>query len=92
MDEFPDEYLDIDRDGVGANADYNDDDARVQTEQDHCNLDFTDVRDVCQGWRTPAYVQYVADQTAANETALSYSAWNTSGTTSTTTDLSLIHI
>ena len=47
---------------------------------------FTDVRDVCQGWRTPAYVQYVADQTAANETALSYSAWNTSGTTSTTTD------
>ncbi len=86
MDEFPDEYLDIDRDGVGANADYNDDDARVQTEQDHCNLDFTDVRDVCQGWRTPAYVQYVADQIAANETALSYSAWNTSGTTSTTTD------
>ena len=84
MDEFPDEHLDIDRDGVGANADYNDDDARVQTEQDHCNLDFTDVRDVCQGWRTPAYVQYVANQIAANETALSYSAWNTSGTTSTT--------
>ena len=86
MDEFPDEHLDIDRDGVGANADYNDDDARVQTEQDHCNLDFTDVRDVCQGWRTPAYVQYVADQTAANETALSFSAWNTSDTTSTTSD------
>ena len=86
MDEFPDEYLDIDRDGVGANADYNDDDARVQTEQDHCNLDFTDVRDVCQGWRTPAYVQYVADQIAANETALSFSAWNTSDTTSTTSD------
>ena len=86
MDEFPDEHLDIDRDGVGANADYNDDDARVQTEQDHCNLDFTDVRDVCQGWRTPAYVQYVADQIAANETALSFSAWNTSDTTSTTSD------
>ena len=28
MDEFPDEHLDIDRDGVGANADYNDDDAQ----------------------------------------------------------------
>ena len=86
MDEFPNEHLDIDRDGVGANSDYNDDDARVQTEQDHCNLDFTDVREVCQGWRTPAYVQYVADQTAANETALSFSAWNTSDTSSTTSD------
>ena len=79
MDEFPDEHLDIDRDGVGANSDYNDDDARIQTEQDHCNLDFTDVREVCQGWRTPAYVQYVADQVAANSTPMTFSSWNTTG-------------
>ena len=79
MDAFPDEHLDLDRDGVGANSDYNDNDARIQTEQDHCNLDFTDVREVCQGWRTPAYVQYVADQTAANETPMTFSSWNTTG-------------
>ena len=79
MDEFPDEHLDIDRDGLGANSDYNDDDARIQTEQDHCNLDFTDVREVCQGWRTPAYVQYVADQVAANSTPMTFSSWNTTG-------------
>ena len=84
MDLIKGEYLDIDRDGVGANADYDDDDARVQTEQDHCNLDFTDVRDVCQGWRTPAYLQYVADQVAANETPMSYSSWNTTDSTTTT--------
>ena len=85
MDLDPNEYLDIDRDGTGSNSDYNDNDARIQTIQDHCNLDFTDVRDVCVGWRTPAYVQYVADSVAANQTAVSYSSWNTTSE-STTTD------
>ena len=85
MDLDPNEYLDIDRDGTGSNSDYNDNDARIQTIQDHCNLDFTDVRDVCLGWRTPAYVQYVADSVAANQTAVSYSSWNTTSD-STTTD------
>jgi hypothetical protein len=85
MDAIKGEYLDIDRDGVGANLDYNDDDARVQTEQDHCNLDFTDVREVCLGWRTPAYVQYVADQVAANETPMAFSNWNSSDSTETST-------
>jgi len=79
MDTVKGEYLDIDRDGVGANSDYNDNDARIQTEQDHCNLDFTDVRDVCQGWRTPAYAQYVADQIAANQTPTTFSSWNSTG-------------
>ena len=85
MDSIKGEYLDIDRDGVGANSDYNDDDARVQTEQDHCNLDFTDVREVCLGWRTPAYVTYVADQIAANETPMAFSSWNSSDSTETST-------
>ena len=85
MDLDPNEYLDIDRDGTESNSDYNDNDARIQTIQDHCNLDFTDVRDVCLGWRTPAYVQYVADSVAANQTAVSYSSWNTTSD-STTTD------
>ena len=79
MDTVKGEYLDIDRDGVGANSDYNDNDARIQSEQDHCNLDFTDVRDVCQGWRTPAYAQYVADQIAANQTPMTFSSWNSTG-------------
>ena len=84
MDLDPNEYLDIDRDGTGSNSDYNDNDARIQTIQDHCNLDFTDVRDVCLGWRTPAYVQYVADSVAANQTAVSYSSWNTTSDSTTT--------
>ena len=83
MDLDPNEYLDIDRDGTGSNSDYNDNDARIQTIQDHCNLDFTDVRDVCVGWRTPAYVQYVADSVAANQTAVSYSSWNTTSDSTT---------
>jgi hypothetical protein len=84
MDLDPNEYLDIDRDGTGSNSDYDDNDARIQTIQDHCNLDFSDVRDVCVGWRTPAYVQYVADSKAANQTPVTFSSWNTTTDTSST--------
>jgi hypothetical protein len=77
MDLDPNEYLDIDRDGTGSNSDYNDNDARIQTIQDHCHLDFTDVRSVCVGWRTPAYVQYLADTQATNQTPMAFSRWNT---------------
>lgn len=85
MDLDPNEYLDIDRDGTGSNSDYNDNDARIQTIQDHCNLDFTDVRPVCNGWRTPAYVQYVADAEAGNQTPITFANWNTTSE-STSTD------
>jgi hypothetical protein len=81
-----DEYLDLDRDGVGANTDYNDDDGRIATERDHCKLNYDDVREVCQGWRNNAYANYFDTTLASNETPMSFSAWNTSDTTSTTSD------
>lgn len=86
MDLDPNEYLDIDRDGTGSNSDYDDNDARIQTIQDHCNLDFTDMRDVCVGWRTPAYVQYIADSQAANQTPETFSSWNTTSDTTSTSE------
>ena len=84
MDADPNEYLDIDRDGVGSNADYNDTDARIQTERHHCTLVFTDIREVCVGWRNSVYVEYYDQTIAANETPLTYSSWNTTDLTEST--------
>ncbi len=86
MDQDPKEYLDIDRDGVGANADYNDTDARIQTERHHCNLVFTDSREVCVGWRNSVYVEYYDQTIAANETPLTFSSWNTTDLTESTSE------
>ena len=86
MDQDPNEYLDIDRDGVGANADYNDTDARIQTERHHCNLVFTDSREVCVGWRNSVYVEYYDQTIAANETPLTFSSWNTTDLTESTSE------
>jgi hypothetical protein len=80
------EHLDIDRDGYGAGEDYNDDDGRIATERDHCNFDFTDVREVCIGWRNKAYADYYDITTFANETPMSFSSWNTSDPTSSTSE------
>ena len=84
MDADPNEYLDIDRDGVGSNADYNDTDARIQTERHHGTLVFTDIREVCVGWRNSVYVEYYDQTIAANETPLTYSSWNTTDLTEST--------
>lgn len=86
MDLDPNEYLDIDRDGVGANADYNDTDARIQIERHHCNLVFTDTREVCVGWRNSVYVEYYDQTIAANETPLTFSNWNTTDLTESTSE------
>ena len=83
---YGDEHLDFDRDFVGASLDYNDDDGRIQTERDHCNLDYTDVREVCIGWRNKAYADYYDITILANETPMSFSSWNTSDPTGSTSE------
>ena len=81
-----DEHLDFDRDGVGASADYNDDDGRISTERDHCKLNYDDVREVCQGWRNNAYTDYYDTTLAANETPMSFNSWNASDPTDSTSE------
>ena len=44
------------------------------------------MRDVCVGWRTPAYVQYVADSQAANQTPETFSSWNTTSDSTSTSE------
>lgn len=78
METNPDEHFDGDKDGVGANADYDDTRPLVQTEKDHCMLNFDDMTDACMGWRDGDYQSYLARDKGANETDYSYSAWNAS--------------
>lgn len=78
METNPDEYFDGDKDGVGSNSDYDDTRPLVQTEKDHCMLNFDDVTDACMGWRDGDYQAYLARDKGVNESDYSYSAWNTS--------------
>lgn len=77
MDRDPNEHFDKDGDGVGSNADYNDDQSNVQTEQDHCLNDSNDTSAACVGWRDPAYQAY-RSTVSDNATPLTFNAWNTS--------------
>lgn len=78
METNPDEHFDADKDGVGSNADYDDSRPLVQTEEDHCMLNFDDETLACQGWRNSEYQSYLDRQKDANETDLSFSGWNAS--------------
>ncbi|MBT6923689.1 MAG: hypothetical protein HOA35_04030 [Euryarchaeota archaeon] len=78
MDQDPSEHFDNDKDGVGSNADYDDSRPLIQTEQDHCLLNFDDLSDACMGWRSDAYQSYLGRSKGINETDYSYAAWNAS--------------
>ena len=78
MDSDPNEYFDGDNDGVGSNSDYDDTRPLVQTEEDHCNLNFDDISLACQGWRNSEYQSYLSRDKSENESDLSFAAWNTS--------------
>ena len=78
METDPNEHFDGDKDGVGSNADYDDTRPLIQTEKDHCMLNFDDASDACMGWRSDDYQAYLARSKNANESDYSYAAWNTS--------------
>tara|TARA_B110000444_G_scaffold256134_1_gene291888 strand:+ start:17039 stop:19552 length:2514 start_codon:yes stop_codon:yes gene_type:complete len=78
MDLDPNEYFDGDNDGVGSNSDYDDTRPLIQTEEDHCMLNFDDTSLACQGWRSSEYQSYVSRDKSDNESDLSFAAWNTS--------------
>ena len=78
METDPDEHFDADKDGVGSNSDYDDSRPLVQTETDHCMLNFDDVSDACMGWRSEDYQSYLSREKDANESDYSYAAWNAS--------------
>ena len=78
MDTNPNEYFDGDNDGVGSNSDYDDTRPLVQTEEDHCMLNFDDTSLACQGWRSAEYQAYILREKAENDSDLSFAAWNAS--------------
>ena len=78
MDADPNEHFDNDKDGVGSNSDYDDTRPLVQTEQDHCLLNFDDLSDACMGWRNADYQAYLSRSKGVNESDYSYAAWNAS--------------
>ena len=78
MDTDPNEYFDGDNDGVGSNSDYDDNRPLVQTEEDHCMLNFDDTSVVCQGWRNTEYQSYISREKAEGDSDLSFGAWNAS--------------
>ena len=74
----PSEHFDGDNDGVGSNSDYDDTRPLVQTEEDHCLLNFDDNSLACQGWRNKDYQNYLLRDKDEGEPDLSFIAWNTS--------------
>ena len=78
MELDPNEHFDGDKDGVGSNSDYDDTRPLVQTEEDHCLLNFDDESSACQGWRSKDYQSYLSRDKVEGEYDLSYSAWNAS--------------
>lgn len=78
MDLDPNEHFDGDNDGVGSNSDYDDTRPLIQTEEDHCLLNFDDQSLKCQGWRSKEYQNYLSRDKEDGETDLSFAAWNTS--------------
>jgi len=78
MDADPNEYFDGDNDGVGSNSDYDDTRPLVQTEEDHCMLNFDDTSLSCQGWRNDEYQSYLLQDQTENVSHLSFGSWNNS--------------
>lgn len=78
-DDLPDDassYRDDDGDGVGFGTDYDDSNKLVQTEEQHCTQNVSDVSDSCLGYRDSEYMQYIQEQQENGGIQLSYSAWN----------------
>ena len=88
METDPNEHFDGDGDGVGSNADYDDTKGFVQTEQDHCLNDRTDMSEACQGWVNPAYQAYLKNL-EDGQNSLNYFAWNTTQQDDTAGDTTL---
>jgi len=78
MENNPDEHFDGDGDGVGSNSDYDDTRPLIQTEEDHCMLNFDDSSLACQGWRNADYQSYLSRGDSTNDSDLSFAAWNAS--------------
>jgi hypothetical protein len=78
MDADPNEYFDGDNDGVGSNSDYDDSRPLVQTEEDHCKLNFDDTSLDCQGWRNTEYQSYVSQEKVESDSYMSFGSWNAS--------------
>lgn len=78
MDKDPNEHYDADGDGVGANSDYDDNKPLIQSEEDHCMLNFDDISNQCLGWRSADYQEYLSREKGVNETDLSFYTWNAS--------------
>ena len=78
MENDPNEHFDGDGDGVGSNSDYDDTRPLIQTEEDHCMLNFDDSSLACQGWRNADYQSYLSRGDSTNDSDLSFAAWNAS--------------
>jgi len=78
MDADPNEHFDGDNDGVGSNSDYDDSRPLVQTEEDHCMLNFDDTSLVCQGWRNAEYQLYVSREKVESDSYMNFGSWNAS--------------
>lgn len=76
-DEFPsnaDEWFDSDGDGVGSNADYDDTEFLIITQEDYCRIS-GDQSNSCKSWNDLDYQEYLSRDKSAGETDLSYAAW-----------------
>ena len=65
------EFLDADSDGVGSRTDYDDSNAAVQNEEQHCILETTDESLTCRSWRDSDYQEYFSTE----ESPSSYADW-----------------
>jgi len=85
MPQDPTEYIDADHDGLGASLDYDDNSALIKTLEDHCLVNSHDTTEACKGVRDTDYQAYLE---SVEGTPKSYSSWNKSQNSETTTDSS----
>jgi hypothetical protein len=69
------DYIDNDKDDIGASQDYNDSNKLVQTKEDHCVLDNTDQSEMCLGIRDVDYQNYVINKESDGDTPKGYYDW-----------------
>ncbi len=74
----PDDYRDDDGDKVGFSSDWDDNNAVVQTHEQHCLQNVSDMTEKCKGYRDAGYREYVQERENDGKSVLDYYSWQTS--------------
>ena len=84
LPEDPNEYRDVDGDGIGAKTDYDDENAAIKTQEDWCANNPEDSSDYCSGLKDTEYQAYVQETEDDGGTPMGYYSWRSTKQTTET--------